>query len=68
MRKKERRGAIAGLLWKCLRADLIEVKDAEGEITFDTRDIERAGYYALRVIQGDSVKNITIMKRKRSPQ
>ena len=46
-----------------LRADLIEVKDAEGEITFDTRDIERAGYYALRVIQGDSVKNITIMKR-----
>ena len=32
-------------------------------ITFETRDIERPGYYALRVIQGDSVKNTTIMKR-----
>jgi len=39
------------------------VKNAEGEITFQTRDIERPGYYALRVIQGDHVKNITIMKR-----
>lgn len=46
-----------------LRSDLIFVKNAEGEITFETRDIERPGYYALRVIQGDEVKNITIMKR-----
>ena len=46
-----------------LRSDLIYVKNHEGEITFETRDIERPGYYALRVIQGDSVKNITIMKR-----
>jgi len=46
-----------------LRSDLIYVKNAEGEITFETRDIERPGYYALRVIQGDNVKNITIMKR-----
>ena len=46
-----------------LRSDLIYVKNAEGEITFQTRDIERPGYYALRVIQGDHVKNITIMKR-----
>ena len=46
-----------------LRSDLIFVKNAEGEITFETRDIERPGYYALRVIQGDDVKNITIMKR-----
>lgn len=46
-----------------LRSDLIFVKNAEGDITFETRDIERPGYYALRVIQGDDVKNITIMKR-----
>jgi len=46
-----------------LRSDLIFVKNTEGEITFETRDIERPGYYALRVIQGDDVKNITIMKR-----
>ena len=46
-----------------LRSDMVYVKDAEGEITFETRDIERPGYYALRVIQGDSVKNVTIMKR-----
>ena len=46
-----------------LRSDLIFVKNAEGEISFETRDIERPGYYALRVIQGDDVKNITIMKR-----
>ena len=46
-----------------LRSDLIYVKNAEGEITFETRNIERPGYYALRVIQGDSVKNVTIMKR-----
>ncbi len=46
-----------------LRSDLIFAKDNQGDITFETRDIERAGYYALRVIQGDSVKNITIMKR-----
>lgn len=46
-----------------LRSDLIFVKNSEGDITFETRDIERPGYYALRVIQGDNVKNITIMKR-----
>ena len=46
-----------------LRSDLVFVKNNEGEITFETRDIERPGYYALRVIQGDSVKNTTIMKR-----
>jgi len=46
-----------------LRSDMVFVKNHEGEITFETRDIERPGYYALRVIQGDSVKNTTIMKR-----
>jgi hypothetical protein len=46
-----------------LRSDMIFVKNTEGQITFETRDIERPGYYALRVIQGDDVKNITIMKR-----
>lgn len=46
-----------------LRSDLVFVKNQEGEITFETRDIDRPGYYALRVIQGDNVKNITIMKR-----
>lgn len=46
-----------------LRSDLVFVKNKAGEITFETRDIERPGYYALRVIQGDSAKNITIMKR-----
>ena len=43
-----------------LRSDMVFVKNHEGEITFETRDID-AGYYALRVIQGDSVKNTTIM-------
>ena len=46
-----------------LRSDMVFVKNNGGEITFETRDIERPGYYALRVIQGDSVKNTTIMKR-----
>ena len=46
-----------------LRSDMVFVKNHEGEITFETRDIERPGYYALRVIQGDSVKNTTLMKR-----
>jgi hypothetical protein len=46
-----------------LRTDVMFVKNSEGEITFETRDIERPGYYALRVIEGDDVKNITIMKR-----
>jgi len=46
-----------------LRADMVHVKDAEGSITFNTRDIDRPGYYALRIIQGDQVKNMTILKR-----
>jgi hypothetical protein len=46
-----------------LRSDMLFVKDSEGNITFNTRDIERPGYYALRIIQGDQVKNMTILKR-----
>ena len=46
-----------------LRSDMLFVEDSEGNITFNTRDIERPGYYALRIIQGDQVKNMTILKR-----
>jgi hypothetical protein len=46
-----------------LRSDVIDVKDASEEISFDTNSISRAGYYALRIIQGDDVKNVTVMKR-----
>ena len=46
-----------------LRSDVIDVKDATEEISFDTNSISRAGYYALRIIQGDDVKNVTVMKR-----
>ena len=46
-----------------LRSDMLFVKDSEGNITFNTRDIERPGYYALRIIQGDQVKNMTSLKR-----
>ena len=46
-----------------LRSELVHVKDAKGQVTFETRDITRPGYYALRVIQGTEVKNITVMKR-----
>ena len=46
-----------------LRSDAIEVKDASEEISFDTNSISRSGYYALRIIQGDNVKNVTVMKR-----
>ena len=46
-----------------LRSDVIEVKDASEEISFDTNSISRSGYYALRIIQGDNVKNVTVMKR-----
>jgi hypothetical protein len=42
---------------------VIDVKDASEEISFDTNSISRAGYYALRIIQGDDVKNVTVMKR-----
>ena len=40
-----------------------EETNAEGEITFNTRDIDRPGFYALRVVQGNNVQNMTIMKR-----
>lgn len=46
-----------------LRSDVIDVKEASEEISFDTNSISRAGYYALRIIQGDDVKNVTVMKR-----
>ena len=32
-------------------------EEPRSEITLETRDIERPGHYALRVIQGDSMKN-----------
>ena len=46
-----------------LRSDIVDLKNAEGEITFNTRDIDRPGFYALRVVQGSNVQNMTIMKR-----
>ena len=46
-----------------LRSDIASFKNAEGEITFNTRDIDRPGFYALRVVQGNNVQNMTIMKR-----
>ena len=46
-----------------LRTETVNVKDAEGNIGFDTRDIDGAGYYALRIIQGDQIKNVTVLKR-----
>jgi hypothetical protein len=46
-----------------LRTETVNVKDAEGNISFDTRDIDGAGYYALRIIQGDQIKNVTVLKR-----
>ena len=27
------------------------------------RDIDGAGYYALYIIQGDQIKNVTVLKR-----
>ena len=46
-----------------LRTETVNVKDAQGNISFDTRDIDGAGYYALRIIQGDQIKNVTVLKR-----
>jgi len=46
-----------------LRSEIVNVKDHQGQVTFNTREIMRPGYYALRVIQGTEVKNITVMKR-----
>ena len=46
-----------------LRSDIASFKNSEGEITFNTRDIDRPGFYALRVVQGNNVQNMTIMKR-----
>ena len=46
-----------------IRTETVIVKDAEGNISFDTRDIDGAGYYALRIIQGDQIKNVTVLKR-----
>ena len=46
-----------------IRTETVIVKDAAGNISFDTRDIDGAGYYALRIIQGDQIKNVTVLKR-----
>lgn len=46
-----------------IRTETVVVKDAEGNISFDTHDIDGAGYYALRIIQGDQIKNVTVLKR-----
>ena len=46
-----------------LYSDIIVMEKSSGEVTFDTREIQRPGYYALRVIQGDDVSNHTIVKR-----
>jgi hypothetical protein len=46
-----------------IRTETVIVKDAAGNISFDTSDIDGAGYYALHIIQGDQIKNVTVLKR-----